>query len=308
MRSLAMNLIKPAIDDLLDRLVPLPCGYQRGGPPAAEPTALAVLALCGGRRFDAARVGASWLASVQSLDGRVPPLADLNWPAWPTPLAVLAVLAARNEDRGDVSKSFDVDRATQWLLTSAGKPIPTSTEFGHDGRLIGWSWAAGTHAWVEPTAWSVLALKALGLSDHRRTREGVKLLVDRLLSTGGCNYGNTVVLGQRLRSHIEPTGLTLLALADETIADPRIDLSLRFLQSALSAETTPISLAYGLLGLAAFERTSTDAADWLVRQSRRVVGDDGSPLKLALLAMASQGASGVLIRSACAQRTASLGA
>ena len=31
-----------------------------------------------------------------------------------------------------------------------------------------------------------------------RTREGVRLLRDRLLPDGGCNYGNTTVLGQTL--------------------------------------------------------------------------------------------------------------
>jgi hypothetical protein len=127
------------------------------------------------------------------------------------------------------------------------------------------------------------------LSQHPRTREGVKLLIDRLLSTGGCNYGNTVVLGQRLRPHVEPTGLTMLALAGERTDDPRVERSLRFLESSLSADTTPISLAYGLLGLAAFDRKPADAEDWIATKCREVLKRDRSPLDLALLMLALQG-------------------
>ena len=94
-----------------------------------------------------------------------------------------------------------------------------------------WPWVLGTHSWIEPTAFNVLALKAAGRGEHPRTREAVRLLVDRLLPTGGCNYGNTTVLGQQLRPHLAPTGLVLLSLAGEQINDSRIAKSLAYLQS-----------------------------------------------------------------------------
>src|SRR2546428_787916 len=81
------------------------------------------------------------------------------------------------------------------------------------------------------TAMHVLALKAAGHRDHPRTREAVRLLIDRLLPGGGCNYGNTIVLGQELRPQLQPTGLAMLALAGETDPDGRVAMSLAYLKS-----------------------------------------------------------------------------
>jgi len=162
----------------------------------------------------------------------------------------------------------------------------------------------GTHSWQEPTAWSVLALKSLGLADHPRTREGVRLLVDRLLPSGGCNYGNTYVLGQRLRAQVEPSGITLVALAIETTDDPRIPATISYVASALSEQTTPISLSYGLLGLTAHRRTPANADAWLEAAYNHTIKREPSALAIALLVLASQGEDCPLIRL---RRTAATG-
>ena len=39
-------------------------------------------------------------------------------------------------------------------------------------KLIGWPWAENNFSWTEPTVWSCLALRRLGLGDHQRVREG----------------------------------------------------------------------------------------------------------------------------------------
>jgi hypothetical protein len=262
-----------------------------------------VLALANAHRRADAAAGLQWLSKIQRPDGSIPPLPSLDWPGWTTPLSILATMSARLSSEIDAramspaGEGVDLPRAKKWLLQAKGIMLDESPTLGHDVKLVGWSWAAGTHSWQEPTAWSVLALKSLGLSQHPRTREGVKLLVNRLISTGGCNYGNTTVLGQRLRPHVEPTGLTLLALADEKLDDRRIEFSLRFLLSALSAETTPISLSYGLLGLTAFNRRPAAAADWLANQYERVIEDGASPLKIALLTLAAQDSANALLRN-----------
>jgi hypothetical protein len=274
-----------------------PCGYHAGGPPAAEPTALAAIALLGGNRIEAARSKLRWLAKIQTFDGSVPPLAKLTQPSWPTAWAIIAAALAARQKPAELNApkapleetpAFDIVRAQERLLSIEGGTLEPSPDFGHDPQLVGWPWVVKTHSWQEPTAMSVLALKALGLKNHPRTRQGVKLLVDRLLIVGGCNYGNTVVLGQRLRPHVEPTGLTLLALAGEAIDDPRIERSLTYLSGALSPETTPISLSYGLLGLAAQARLPNEAADWLEGAYRSTVGRDASPYAIALLVLAAQ--------------------
>ncbi|HZZ28776.1 MAG TPA: hypothetical protein VFE46_12305 [Pirellulales bacterium] len=289
-----MQLLEtPWMNSTLDRLACAPWGYHANEPSAAEPTALAALALLGAGRTAEAQSPLQWLAAAQTSNGNIAPFAELTQSAWPTAQAAFAAAVASHLGG---KPQLNLPLAQQWLLTAAGMAVENSPEFGHDGRLIGWPWVIGTHSWQEPTAWSVLALKSLRLGNHPRTREGVRLLVDRLLSTGGCNYGNTVVLGQTLRPHVEPTGIALLALAGEKIDDPRIELSLQYLLENLSAETTPLSLSYGLLGLTAHHRQPTASATWLEMAYRRTIQRDASPLTLALLALASQGEECPLIK------------
>jgi hypothetical protein len=164
-----------------------------------------------------------------------------------------------------------------------------TSEMGHNTQLVGWSWAEGTHSWIEPTAFHILALKASGHLDDPRTREGVTLLLDRQLPSGGCNYGNTSVLGQMLRPHVQPTGIALLALVGEQDQGNRIAKSVAWLKKATSKETTPASLAWGLLGLAAHGVKMPDAPKWMEAAVNHVHSHDGSPHKLALLTLASVG-------------------
>ena len=278
------------ISDALDRLAKMPCGYHAGDPSAAEPIALAALALLGAGRIDEARNHLRWLATAgQKPDGSVAPYETLQWPGWPTPLAIVAAVFASQSADNKILPDIDLARAKTWLLGAKGKTLEKTPEFGHDGMLVGWPWVLGTHSWQEPTAWSVLALKALGLFDHPRTREGVRLLIDRLLPEGGCNYGNTYVLGQKLRAQVEPTGLAMLALAGEPSDDLRIPYSLQFLTTNLSASTTPISLSYGLLGLAAHHQPPAESTIWLESAYHQTINREPAALPIALLVLAAQG-------------------
>jgi len=134
----------------------------------------------------------------------------------------------------------------------------------------------------------ILALKASGQSEHPRTREGVRLIIDRQLESGGCNYGNTRVLGQATLPHVQPTGLAMLAIADEVIRDPRIGRSLTYLEDVLTEKTSTLSLCFGLLGLTAHRRRPSNA-DALLRHALRRDEKQGTTngYKLALLTLAS---------------------
>ena len=114
------------------------------------------------------------------------------------------------------------------------------------------------------------------------------MIVDRLLPAGGCNYGNSIVLDQVLLPHIQPTGLAVMALAGEDVDDPRIELSLHYLERELCRETTTASLCYGLLGLAAHRRTlPADNNSWLRKAYHRASRHEAGAYKLALLALAA---------------------
>jgi hypothetical protein len=232
---------------------------------AVEPTALVALGLLaaqdeanGQRTLTKARAAAAWLAGLQDGDGSLGVSAELREPGWPTPYAILlwAALSMYPAER---------QRAVSWLLAQEG----TTTErrddgvIGHDPSISGWPWKSGTHSWVEPTAFAVLALRRAGLHQHPRVREGVRLLYDRAVPSGGWNYGNRVVFGRTLRAQPGPTGLALLALAG-TAGSSQIPVqAIEYLRSALATTRAPLSLAWGVLGLRAWCAEPAAALDWL---------------------------------------------
>jgi len=277
--------------DLIERLADnVPGGYAAGGEPTTEPTALAGLALVAHRRraraMEVAQLAAEWLANQQAECGSVGISPDRPTPCWPTSLAIVLWHAVQSAT-GSEQFAASIARAVQWALAERGRTQKQGALARHDTTLTGWSWAANTHSWIEPTAMFVLALKAVGEGGHPRTREATQLIADRLLPGGGCNYGNTIVLGQTLLPHVQPTGLAMMALAGEDIDDPRIELSLTYLQRELRRDMTTASLCYGLVGLAAHNRRPVDRLAWLERAHRRTLDPKASCYKLALVALAA---------------------
>lgn len=295
----------------------IPCGYTAAGPACTEPTAAAALALCA---YDSARYrrainrARNWLADGQQTNGSVGPNYQHDEPGWPTswgllleasnsakqlvhewleqPVAPASILVEQPDppiqsvNPGQPSrptKPFSVTAALDWITATRGMQMPLQPGVAHNVELVGWSWVTGTHTWLEPTCLAVLALKAHGLGDHARCREGVTVLFDRILPNGGANYGNTIVLGQELRAHIQPTGLLLLALSDEPDREGKRDKSAAWLQAELGTETAAASLSFGLLGLATLSIRPRYALDWLEQAAKRIAERDQSPYRNALL-------------------------
>jgi hypothetical protein len=283
--------MSPWIDSLLLCLARQPvCGYRARGAAASEPTALAALALVAHERAEAATAALNWLVERQASDGSVGVRADEPTPCWPTALAVLAWRWA--EDSGQKNYVAAIRRGRGWLLSMRGETMARSAEIGHDSTLNGWPWVPGTHSWLEPTAWSVLALAATGEANNPRLRDGRRLIADRLLPDGGCNYGNTVVLGQSLRAQVEPSGLALWALSVQRGGDNRIGATIDWLLGEINGETTAVSLSYALLGLSAHGRAPSEAENWLRAAFENMKPADTAGLKLALVGLAAAACSG----------------
>lgn len=269
-------------DATLDALTRQPLiGYAPGSDPASEPTAIAALALARHDRPEEAKKATAFLAEIQAEDGSVGVRAGEPTPGWPTSLAVVAWRAAGNPYQTKIARGIG------WLLSVEGSRLEQSETFGHNMQLAGWPWAEGTHSWLEPTTFAVLALKAAGQSTHSRTREAVNLLLDRQLPGGGCNYGNTVVLGQKLRPHVQPTGIALVALAGESDAGGRIAKTIAWLRRSIGPETTAVSLAWAVLGLKAHGAAPPHADKWLAQAAGKLRVP--SPHAHALLALAAKG-------------------
>lgn len=229
---------------------------------------------------------AEQLASAQQPDGSVAALAEHDAPCWTTSLAIFAWMAC-GENKAQNPHAVHLKKAIDWSLKTHGKPAAPNSQVGHDPSILGWSWAANTHAWMEPTSMFVVALKAAGLSGHPRTREGVSLVTDRLLPSGGSNFGSTLVLGQATLPQVQSTGLAMLALAGEVNDDPRVGASLDYLTENIDSQTTTSSLCYGILGLTAHKRRPELADLYLEQALEREINRGPTAYKIALLLLAA---------------------
>jgi hypothetical protein len=265
-------------------------GNRRGGSPYVEPTCLAALALAASHVASTAdnsqaavRGAADWLARQQQRDGALGIAPDLPQPRWTTTLGAL-VWSATSANTSARNKAVD------WLLTSQGTTwTPEVAEpFGHDPRIAGWPWVEGTHSWLEPTAMAVLALSRAGRKEHPRTRDGRRLIRDRVIRSGGWNYGNSTVFGADLRPHPAPTGLALLALAQTDDADsPVVAQSCAYLERILPTTRAPQSLCFGILALTAWNRRPVAADEWLVAAHTAAARRSNSIAELAYLLLAA---------------------
>jgi hypothetical protein len=277
--------------------------YRASTKSAAEPAAWTALALAAHGRFDEARRPAAWLASLQQPDGSVGVSEAESTPCWPTSLAMWAwIIVGRRRE----SDQFDahINAAIEWAIANRGKSAARSSHIGHDTELSGWSWAADTHSWLEPTCMFVLALRAAGYGDHARVREGVRLIIDRLLPDGGANYGNTIVLGQPLVPHVQPTGLALIALAGEDekkLKDPRVGMSLDYLASAIDEHTSATSLAFACWALRAHGRDSSHIDACIASSLERADKSRLAEHELALLLLAEAAATSHALLTAAPQ-------
>lgn len=261
--------------------------YLPGLKSAAEPTIHAVLAgLAGGATSDELADSVSWLSRVCNQDGSVGCSSDVSDQGlWLT--APYAIAMAKAGDMRSASAGVD------FLLSFVSITASNMKENDLDGSLVGWPWGKGTFSWVEPTAWSLLALEANGKEAHLRAEEGRKLLIDRQIPSGGWNYGNKSVYGQELIPFTDTTALALLALFDH-VSESSIEASLKFLETASVAEESPYALALAALALRRCRRSSADAV--LTRLESKMALMEGDRLNAVHLALGlqSQGERGVL--------------
>lgn len=222
-----------------------------------------------------------YLAVRQSDNGSVPILPEAPNAVWPTPLAILAW--ARDADF-----SRALERAAAFLLDTTGVHWKRrkNEAASHDPSLRGWPWILDTHSWVGSTSLAMLALGAAGHGENERISEAVAMLRNRQLPEGGWNYGNVQVYGQTLEPLPESTGMALRALRDR-VREPEVRASLGYLGAAADRVRTPLSLAWSVIGLAAWGGLPPEASRWVeetLHFERSVGGYDTTQLATVLVA------------------------
>jgi hypothetical protein len=294
----AMNApahVSTYLDTLRERVL-VDIGQARhNGEFRPDNAAWAILALAAsGKPFDILEPARTRLVKSQHEDGSVSISPDHPEAFWPTPLAILAW-------HGSSRHRESLDRAIQFLVKTTGRHFAkeSGSPLAHDPSLLGWPWIAGTHSMVEPTALGVLALRVTGHGDHARVREAVHMLLDRQLSRGGWNYGNTMVYGQELYPQPENTGLALAAL-EGIVPLEKVRHSLDYLGKRVEKIRTPLSLGWAVLGLGAWGQRPRKARLWLaecLERQNRYGSFDTSNLSLLLISfMASRGLVGIFAR------------
>ena len=252
-------------------------GYYRQKKSRLEPTCWAVLALAsasdGVAAGDALR---QWPARDGLLLERAGGEPNYGFQA----LALLALHAAAVEHK-------DGNRALlEGLQRVKGLAFEQSTINRQDNSIQAWSWIDDTFSWVEPTAWSLLALKTCGQSWHApidlaRVRDAERLLVDRSCRDGGWNYGNSNMLGKELAPYVPTTAVALLALRDRG-SEPVVARALAFLERHSTSERSAMALGLASRALRAHGRDTTT-----VRAALR----EQLPITLALGNHAAAGAA-----------------
>jgi len=267
--------------------------HRPAGEYRADATAWAAMALAAtGTEEGLLGMARDRIADEQQEDGRVSVSPEHPEAFWPTPLAVLAW-------EGSPAHREAQSRAVTFLEKTTGRHFVKDPDapVKHDTSIKGWSWVAGSHSMVEPTALSLIALRTAGQGEDGRTREAIRMLMDRQLSAGGWNYGNTSVYGQELYPQTENTGLALDALAGR-VSRNDVARSLGYLEERLTHVRAPLSLGWGLLGLGAWGARPGNARLWL-RESyelqRKYGPYDTTLLSLLLLSFLATGGLGSVV-------------
>jgi len=108
----------------------------------------------------------------------------------------------------------------------------------------------------------MLALRCASLDKHQRMRMAIAMMLDRQLPSGGWNYGNTTVYGNMLVAAPESTAHALAALG-RVVERSRVAKSIDLLRTELESIRTPLTLSWGIMGLAAWGERPKAADSWL---------------------------------------------
>jgi hypothetical protein len=218
------------------------------GASATEPTALAALALLSedsGRQSILRAI--TWFLKVVRPDGGCSPSPSVRSSTFVT---ALHQLLARQLASHRFTAIHGSDGSLSWLLKIRGE----ESSFLHRARAFvrgeeledapdGWPWYPGAAAWVVPTSYSLMALKAAresapSSSLDRRIQSGIAFLHARVCSDGGWNHGAARALGYEANSYPESTGVALVALHGEKskVVTRALDLATKMLTTTTSRQ------------------------------------------------------------------------
>lgn len=267
-------------------------GSKSGKRSQTEATSFAVLALIGlkSQAYESSiGRGIDWLVARQKKDGSWPVSATVDQSSWSSANAILTLSQIENQRDAAL-------RGAEWLLRQEGRgSLPWHRRLilwalGVESEHVGWPWTDGSFSWIEPTSYSLIALKKLKskLRSERvveRIRKGESVIYNRMCQDGGWNYGNSNALGGPLPPYPDITAVALIALQDHAATDANRS-SLRSLAKMLDGVHSGLALSWSILCFSVYDIDVTASrkllADRFVRT--KFLGETKS-IALSLLAL-----------------------
>lgn len=266
--------------------------YNPGGDASLETTAWAATALR--QRADVCRRVVSFLSGAQNGDGGWSTRPGLGQSDWTSALALFALkkLSARQledtEPLMEKAASYLIDARAKlsgfsaWLtFASLGMPIFLP------GSPVGWPWNEGCFFWVEPTSYSIIALKSEPKSSNaaEAVRRAQDFLLTHACKEGGWNHGNNISFGRDLPPYPATTAVALIALSDRRDL-PAVRAGLARLKEMCPNQHTPFSLALSIIALTSFSEPVGEAGARLAAMQAPDGGFGRTVLTAALSAIA----------------------
>jgi hypothetical protein len=276
--------------------------YFPGNKPATEPTVVCAIAC---RDDDAICTGAiNFLLSIRNPDGGWSSGEGLGESDWNTGLALFGISRLSTELKSRNKFSPELEEKSSRLykesmaklaalradtLSDLSRTVLTALSGPDFDYPRGWPWEQNTFHWVEPTAYSLMAIKFGQYANEKRFATAIeqahKYLYEKTCKNGGWNWGQTSTLGFDFPAVPRDTALALLAMQDQK-ENPQVKTALQILRDATGGGAAyPEPLA--ILALEAFGDDVSNPAQALAAGYKTPEFGGENLVSLAYAAMAS---------------------
>jgi hypothetical protein len=252
--------------------------YLPGDGPSIEATSWAIIALSD--REDKILKPVRWLVGAQGDDGGWSTCPSAQGSDWSTAsaLTALRISAAAYPELGKEIEA-PTKAAIQWLtdhVIDLYTPLGKVVYFLLKGESAfnyprGWPWMPGTFHWIEPTSYSLIALKPFPQTYDEPLLTVIKRANDYLLNYscygGGWNYGEIIRLTERLPAYQLDTAEALIALQDMSQLD-KVKAGVSFLQKADNKGLSSHTLSWTILAKDIYGCDTTADLQYLLEQQK----------------------------------------
>lgn len=227
--------------------------YKEGNSPCIEPTAFCSLAM---RTDDKMRSSViDFLTTNQNLDGGWSSSPGTGQSDWTTSLALLALRNLSIQSKTELKVQPSVDKAVTYLLDVRSEFYGFLAQAllyiwkGREGLMYtrGWPWSKGCFHWVEPTSYSLMALKIPTTLQRDEMVEVLKradgFILEHACKDGGWNHGNDRTLGFDQPAYVVTSAEALVALQNHR-GEEKITHALSSLKTSLGYGRSALSLAW----------------------------------------------------------------